>query len=326
MHPVIDLHEDIAYHLMFGSRVQDFNIDAEGRQSDIPKLKHANVKVVFASVFPILTTYSPNQVEATVRSSSPYSTKGVALEMVKTYYRLIDRFSDALSLINNVGDINNVFNSSKIGLLISMEGVDALEDPYDLILFHRLGVNSIGITWNFDNKYGATCFTKKDYGLTNYGEELVKLANRIGVIVDLAHSSRRTMIDVLSISRKPVVISHSNSRAINNHPRNTDDEVLELLKSNGGVIGVTMIPETIGPKPTVDSLIRHIKHIRDTFGADVLALGTDYLGIGNTPQGLNSIEDIGNLVNGLLNAGFSEKEVNGLLYENALRVIKANLT
>ena len=324
MYPIIDLHEDIAYHLMFGSRIQDFNIDAEGRQSDIPKLKRANVKVVFASVFPILTTYNPSQGEA-VRSSSPYSTKGVALEMIKTYYRLIDRFNDSLMLINGVKDIDEAFNTNKIGLLISMEGADALEEPYDLLLFHRLGVNSIGITWNFDNKYGSTCFTRKDYGLTSYGEELVKLANGIGVIIDLAHASRRTMIDVLSASRKPVIISHSNSKAINNHPRNTDDEVLELLKSNGGVIGVTMIPETIGPKPTIDSLIQHIKHIRDTFGAEILALGTDYLGIGNTPQGLESIDNISKLINGLLNAGFSESEVSGLLYGNALRVIKANL-
>ena len=324
MYPVIDLHEDIAYHLMFGSRVQDFNIDAEGRQSDIPKLKQANVKLVFASVFPIITTYNPSQGEA-VRSSSPYSTKGIALEMVKAYYRLIDRFSDDLMLVNNVKDVNDVFNTDKIGLLISMEGADALEEPYDLVMFHKLGVNSIGITWNFDNKYGASCFTKKDYGLTNYGEELIKLANRIGVIVDLAHASRRTMIDALSTSRKPIVISHSNSRAVNNHPRNTDDEVLGLLKSNGGVIGITMIPETIGAKPTVDSLILHAKHIRDAFGAEILALGTDYLGIGSTPQGLESIKDINKLINGLLNAGFNDEEVNGLLYKNALRVIRANL-
>ncbi len=87
-----------------------------------------------------------------------------------------------------------------------------------------------------------------------------------------------------------------------------------------------MIPETIGPKPTVGSLIQHIKHIRDTFGPGLLALGTDYLGIGSTPQGLESIDNISRLINELLNAGFNEGEVSGLLYGNALRVIKANLT
>lgn len=325
MYPVIDLHEDVAYHLMFGLSAQDFNVDAEGRQSDIPKLKRANVKVVFASVFPVMATYSPER-GGEIHTWSPYSIKGIALEMIKTYYKLVDKFSDSLTLIHNAGDVENALNGDKIGLLIAMEGADALEDPYDLVLFHRLGVNSIGITWNLDNKYGASCMTKRDYGLTSAGEELIKLANRLGVIVDLAHASERTMIDALSASRRPVIISHANSRYMHDHPRNVSDEVLELLKSNGGVIGVTMIPSTIGPKPSVDSLIRHVVHIRDSFGPGILALGTDYLGIGNTPRGLEGIDRINALINGLIKAGFSDDEIRGLLYANALRVIKANLT
>jgi len=326
MYPVIDLHEDVAYHLMFKSGAMDFDVDVEGRQSDIPKLKRGNVKVVFASVFPIMTTYSPEQGKSTIHAYSSYSAKDIALEMIKTYYRLTDRFSNSLMLINSIKDVENALSNGKIGLLISMEGADALEDPYDLLLFHRLGVRSLGITWNLDNKYGASCFTKRDYGLTGNGEELVKLANRLGVIVDLAHASRRTMIDVLSVSRKPVIISHANSRAVYDHPRNVDDEVLSLLNSNGGVIGVTMIPETIGKEPTIDSLIKHIIHIRDSFGLRILALGTDYLGIGSTPIGLEDVSRIGRLIEGLMKAGLSDDEIRGLMFENALRVIKANLT
>jgi membrane dipeptidase len=134
------------------------------------------------------------------------------------------------------------------------------------------------------------------------------------------------MIDVLSVSRKPVIISHANSRTVHDHPRNVDDEVLELLRSNGGVIGVTMIPETIGKEPTIDSLIRHIIHIRNSFGSRILALGTDYLGIESTPIGLENVSRIGRLIEGLVRAGLSDDEIRGLMFENALRVIRANLT
>ncbi|MCG2886952.1 MAG: dipeptidase [Vulcanisaeta sp.] len=333
-YPVIDLHEDIAHHLMRRG-IEDFDRDVPGRQSDIPKLMRGNVRIVFGAVFPMQETYNPMINERvmsmyglqskSVRAYVPSGSKLLALEMIKAYSILVRRFSNQLMLIESGADAERALRGNSVGVLISMEGADALDDPYDLLLFHKLGIRALGIAWNLDNKYGASCMARKDYGLTAEGEELVKLANELGVIIDLAHASRNTMIDVLKISRKPVIISHANVRSVHDHVRNVDDEVLELLHSNHGVIGITMITSTIGPRPNLDSLVRHILYIHERFGPDIIAIGTDFLGIDETPEDLTNIGEIGKLLSKLVEYGLSENDVKKIAYENALRVITSNI-
>lgn len=338
-YPIIDLHEDIAYYLMFSGSleagVEDFDKDSPNRQSDLPKLLRANVKVVFASIFPIHTTYNPEVSERLSRgygsgsfqAYTPALSKLTALEMIKVYYRLARKFSDKLTIIRSVDDVDRALQSDgKVSLLMAIEGADSLEDIYDLEIYRELGVRSVGITWNFDNRYGASCFTRKDYGLTDEGEDLVKLANELGVIIDLAHASKNTMIDVLKVSRKPVVISHANSMAINKHIRNVDDEVLELLHKNNGVIGITMIPSTIGSKANAEELAKHIIYIYEKFGPEIIAIGTDFLGIERTPDDIRNVAELNRLINILINKGFNEDAIRKITYENAYRVIKTNLS
>ncbi len=337
-YPVIDLHEDIAYYLMNSGRLeeefQDFDVDVPGRQSDIPKLIRGNVKVVFGAVFPIHDTYNPMIGERissgygtrSIKSYTPAASKLIGLEMIKIYLILTRRFSNKLRIIESYPDIEQVMNSDLIGLLISVEGADMLDDAYDLLLLHRLGVRALGITWNFDNRYGASCFTRKDYGLTADGEELVRLANELGIIIDLAHASRNTMIDVLNTSKKPVIISHANTQGVHKHLRNADDNVLEFLVRNHGVIGITMIPSTIGPKPNTDSLVRHVLYIHERFGPDIIAIGTDFLGIEKTPEDLTNIGEITRFLNKLAEYGMSDGDIRKIAFENALRVIRNNLS
>lgn len=337
-YPVIDLHEDIAYHLMFGGSlemgIEDFDKDMPNRQSDLPKLMRANFKVVFGSIFPIHSTYNPEISERLSRgygsgsfqAYTPAFAKSTAIEMVKIYYRLTRKFSDRLFIVRSTNDVDLALSkTNSVGLLIALEGADALEDVYDLEVYRELGIRSVGITWNFDNRYGASCFTRKDYGLTGEGEDLVKLANEMGVIIDLAHASRNTMIDVLKISRKPVIISHANSYAVNRHARNVDDEVLELLHKNGGIIGITMIPSTIGPRANAEELSKHIIHIYETFGPDILAVGTDFLGMERTPEDIHSVAELGRLIDVLVSKGLGDDVIKKILFENAYRTIKANL-
>lgn len=336
-YPIIDLHEDVAYYLMNSGSLegglQDFDIDVPGRQVDLPKLVRGNVKVVFGAIFPILSTYNPMIGEGissvygskSPKSYTPIASKLIGLEMIKTYLILARRFSNRLRIIESYSDVERVMNSDSIGILMSVEGADMLDDVYDLLLLHRLGIRAIGITWNLDNRYGASCLTNKDYGLTANGEELVRLANELGVIIDLAHSSRNTMIDVLSISKKPVIISHANAQSIHRHPRNVDDEVLELLARNQGVIGITMIPSTIGPRPSIDSLVRHILYIHDRFGPDIIAIGTDFLGIERTPEDLTNIGEVTKLLSALAEHGLGDGDIRRIAFENALRVIRSNM-
>ena len=312
---IYDLHEDLAYYF-FSGKQPDLDQDVEGRQSDIPKLKRAGVELVFASIFPIATTYGAQG----PGSAIPAGAKTIAIEMFKMMYRLSNRHN--LVIIENRVDIYR----GGLKLLLLMEGADALDDPDDLLIYYRLGLRAIGITWNLDNKFGASCLTKKDYGLTAYGEELVALANKLGVVLDLAHASKRTALDVLSASRKPVVISHANIASVHKVPRNVDDDVLDALKKNGGVIGLTAIPSTIGGRGSLADLVRHALYVKEHFGADILAIGTDALGVDRMAEGLETVEKLPAFLEMLREAGFNEGEVEGVAYRNALRVLEANLT
>ncbi|MGC8582101.1 MAG: dipeptidase [Thermoproteus sp.] len=311
---IYDLHEDIA-HYFFSGRRPDFDIDDEGRQSDLPKLRRAGVDLVFASIFPVATTYGSTG----PGNAAAVGTKSIALEMFKMLYRLSERHG--VFIVERVADLDR----EGLKFLLLMEGADALDDPSDLLLYFRLGLRALGITWNLDNKFGASCLSRKDYGLTAYGEELVALANKLGVILDLAHASKRTALEAISASKKPVVISHANAASVHRAARNVDDEVLEALKKNGGVIGITAIPSLTGERGTVQELVRHAVYIKESFGADVLAIGTDALGVDKMVEGLETVDKLPAFLELLKEAGFSDSELEGIAYRNAKRVIEENL-
>ena len=338
--PVIDLHEDIStYYLLAGGGepLADFRDDVAGRDADIPKYIRGNVKLVFASIAPSIVTFRS---EESVRLKKLYGRwtpaigyrvpQSIILEHFSIYYRLVETYPE-LMIIESVNDIEKVFNEeNRIGLLIHLEGAEAIDDPYDLVLLKKLGLRSIGITWNYNNKYGSGCMSKKDYGLTPEGEELVKTANKIGIIIDIAHASKRTALETIETSSKPVIISHANIRRFVDTPRNVDDEILEALNKNKGVIGLSAIGPIISSKlkPTLEDLVQHFLYLYEKYGSDIIAIGTDFHGLLGlpAPEGLESIDKIQTLLEKLREKGLSDNDLKKIAHENALRVIKTNLT
>jgi membrane dipeptidase len=338
--PVFDLHEDLSNYFLYhggGQPLADLGRDVPGREADIPKYLRGGVRLVFASMFPGVETFSPEESRRleelygrwipAVGLRVPQST---IFEHLTIYYRLIETYPE-LTLVESVGDVERVLASEgRVGLLLHLEGAYAIDRPYDLVLLRRLGLRSVGITWNYNNQYGAGCLSRKDYGLTPEGEELVKTANRLGIIVDLAHASKRTAIEAIEVSSKPVIISHANVRAIVDSPRNVDDEVLEALHRNGGVIGVSAIGPLVArkPRPTLDDLVQHFLYIYERFGPDILAIGTDFLGLLGlpAPEGFESIDRVQVLLEKLRDRGLGDSDIEKIAYRNALRVIAANLT
>ncbi len=337
--PVIDLHEDISTYFMLhggGYRLADFNVDVEGRDADIPKYFKGGVKLVFASIFTGLETFEPGVskvyesmyglwIPATVFRGSD----SILFEQLRIYYRLAEHYGE-LYIVEDYSSIERVMRGeNKVGLLLHLEGAEPISDPYDLKLLHKLGLRSLGITWNPCNKYGCGASAKKDYGLTDEGEELVRTANKIGIIVDIAHASKKTALDALAIAKKPILISHANLRKYVDTPRNVDDETLEALKKNGGVIGLSCIGPIIarGRRPTIEDLVEQYMYIHETYGPDIAAIGTDFLGLLGlpAPQGLESIDKVQGLLEKLKERGLSDRDVEKIAYENALRVIRENI-
>jgi membrane dipeptidase len=121
---------------------------------------------------------------------------------------------------------------------------------------------------------------------------LVEGAQRLGMVVDLAHAGRKTALDSLEVAKRPVVISHANVANVYKHPRNVDGEVVKRLADNGDVPGLTFIPRTIPDSSDPRDIARHAKYVKERFGVEVLAVGTDYPGISATPRGLESVDRI----------------------------------
>ncbi|MCL5069170.1 MAG: membrane dipeptidase, partial [Thaumarchaeota archaeon] len=164
--PVIDLHEDISYYFVTGARgvtfgLADFDIDLGGRHMDIPKFKRTNVRLVVSSIAPLSMTLSRQRAE---QLGQAYQTKGKswgsrlrspfmsAVEHVQMYYSLLERHQDSLKLVTSQQDFDQIEPQNKIGLLMAIEGAEPLEDIEDVEVFYRLGLRSIQLTWNFDNR------------------------------------------------------------------------------------------------------------------------------------------------------------------------------
>jgi membrane dipeptidase len=330
---IIDLHEDVAEHYMAENVERGISKDVDGRHVDFPKWGRAGARIVVASVYPLVPTWSPR---LSARLAEGYGfgkmlpahvPKGavtMALEQLKVYYQMTRTYPDSCGVIQDRTDLEDSVKSKRVSFLLCLEGTEALEDASDLEVFYRLGVRAVGFTWNYDTRFAASCMSKKDYGLTGEGESLAVEANAKGVILDLAHSSKTTMLDALTLSKLPLMISHSNYSGVHPHKRNVDDDVLEALSRNGGVMGFTMINQTIGSKPGIDTLADHILSVRDRFGSDILAIGTDYLGIAETPVGLEDISKLKRLFEALGSLGMKDDEIRKLAWGNAYRVFEVN--
>lgn len=336
--PVIDLHEDVStYFLTFGGGAQLAGLerDLPGREADIPKYARGRVKIVFASIFPGVSTFEPRTSENLERIYGKWlpaitfsSPQVMVWEHFRVYYRMADEYK--IKFILTAEDAEHAIKGDNVAFLLHLEGAEALDHPYDLVLLYKLGLRSIGLTWNYNNKYGSGCTSKKDYGLTPEGEELIRTANKLGVIIDISHASKRTALEAMEVSRKPVMISHANIRRFVNSPRNVDDEVLEALHKNRGVIGISAIGPLIRAdrRPTLDDLVDHFMYVYERFGAEILAIGTDFLGLLGipAPEGFESIDMVQALLSRLVERGISEVDVEKIAYLNALRLITENLS
>lgn len=305
----IDLHEDLAFSS------QSTNVVKGSKQSSIEALKKFDDPVVFSVLFPHIGVWNDhNYPPASQKTDGPTRMTAplfqVLIEQIK-FYRYLERAGYA-KIVRRKDDLDH----KGLKLLMALEGTDALTDPYDSYILKDLGVGSIGLTWNYDTKFAASCMSKKDYGVTGYGEELIKLCNELGMAIDLGHASKNTIIEASQFSKLPVIVSHTNPKAKTEHVRNIDDETIEAVVKNGGIVGVTAIISTIGKDPDIKNLVENIAYIGDSFGWDCVAIGSDFLGTDKTPAGFESIENMKDLSE--LLAEHSEQ----VLWGNAYRVLR----
>lgn len=308
---VIDLHEDLAY------TSQTTDVRTDSKQSNIKGLSELGNVTVFSVLFPHMGTWNERSTELSakygIKSPATAPLFHVLMEQVKLYH-YFER-EKLGTIVRSASDLDR----EGVKFLMALEGLDALTDPFDVYLLKELGMRSMGLCWNYDNKFAASCMSRKDYGITGSGEEAIRICNEIGIVVDGAHASKNTIIQAAEASKKPILVSHTNAKAVHEHPRNLDDETIEAVIKKKGTIGITAIKPTLSNDASISDMVKHASYIGDTFGWEYVSLGTDFLGIAETPTGFENISRLADLSEML------GEHAEDVFWKNAYRVLKANL-
>jgi membrane dipeptidase len=239
---VFDGHNDLPWEVRTNAPRRFDDIDLRQPQptlhTDIDRLRRGNVGAQFWSVYVPVDT---------IAAGTAFHTTREQIELVKT---MIDRYPDVFELALDAEDVERIQAKGKIASLIGMEGGHSMEGSIGkLRQLYQMGARYMTLTHSdsLDWADSATDASKND-GLSAFGEEVVREMNRLGMLVDLSHVSPSTMSDALRVSSKPVIFSHSSTRAIADHPRNVPDEVLAELPANGGVVLINFFSGFVVPE------------------------------------------------------------------------------
>jgi membrane dipeptidase len=306
---VSDAHCDTILDVLKGDRRLGERSD-QG-QLDLPRLHDGHVS---AQVFAIWTP--PGRYADALR---------YGMEAADAFLREVDANSD-LRLATTVGDLDAAFADGAVAGVLSLEGVEPLAGSLAVLRnFHRLGLRLVTITWNFRNE--AADGVKESVtggGLTHFGRDLVDACNDLGIVLDVSHLAPSGVEDVLSLSRKPVIASHSNAAALCDHPRNLTDEQIKEIAATGGAIGVAFVPDFLRKdreNASISDVLDHIDYIVGLVGAEHVMLGSDFDGMGEfIPRGLEDVSKLPALTAGLMERGYSESDIRSILGLNFRRV------
>jgi membrane dipeptidase len=306
---VSDAHCDTILDVLKGKR-RLAERSSEG-QIDLPKLHEGNVS---AQVFAVWTP--PERYADALK---------YGMEAADAFLEEVEDNDDLISA-TTVDDLDFAFSTGKVAGILGMEGAEPLKGSISVLRdFYRLGLRLLTLTWNFRNE--AADGVKESItrgGLTRFGRDLVAACNDLGIILDVSHLSPAGVEDVLALSSKPIIASHSNAKALCNHPRNLTDEQIKAIASTGGAIGVTFVPAFLRKdkeNASVSDVLDHIDYITKLVGAEHVMLGSDFDGMGETvPKGLEDASKLPALTEGLVERGYNEDEIKTILGLNFRRV------
>jgi len=246
-----------------------------------------------------------------------------ALAMIDAVQRQLVAAPGA-QIARTAADVVRIRRQGERAILLGLEGGHALQgSPETLRLLWANGIRYVTLTHTNTNSWAdASTDAPRWGGLNRLGRELVAEMNRLGVLVDLSHVSDDTALDALAVSRAPVILSHSDCRALRDRARNAPDDVLRAVAQNGGVAMINFYRSYLGPGASVETLLDHIDHAVEVMGVDHVGLGSDFDGVDALPRGLGDVTRLPYVTYGLLKRGYSEADVRKILGGNVLRVMR----
>lgn len=268
------------------------------------------------------------------------------LRVIAHFRRWLSRRPDEYVLIRSVNDVARAKATGRLAVFFDIEGAGAVDDQLSLVaMYYDLGVRWMLIAYNRGNRAGSGCMDAHDGGLTDFGAALVAEMNRVGMIVCVSHTGERTAFEAIERSNAPVILSHSNARALHDHPRNVRDGLIRACARRGGVVGINGIGPFLGDGDLVDAWARHVDYVAKLVGVDHVAISLDYVfdteelldylrahphlfGSDASRRGPDDFacvapESIGAAVDALVRLGYAESDLEKILGLNWLRVAEA---
>lgn len=353
---VFDGHNDLPWALRtdFSSSfdLADISKGVPKLNTDIPRLRHGNVGAQFWSVY----------VPASASKDQTALLK--TIEQIELVRAMVKRYPDAFELAQTASDVERIRRRGKIASLIGVEGGHCIEDSLEnLRRLHQMGAGYMTLTHSDTLDWAdAATDDARHHGLTEFGKEVVREMNRLGMLVDLSHVSAETMQATLEVTRAPVIFSHSSARSVADHPRNVPDDILNLIERNGGVVMVNFFSGFVHPESakrranmfqinrelhakypdeteykaahkrweaehpiepgSVHDVVDHIDRIVQKAGIEHVGIGSDYDGVTMLPDQLGDVSTYPVITQELLNRGYNASQIHLIMSGNILRVMR----
>jgi membrane dipeptidase len=322
LRPVIDAHCDALLAVIGKSQIpeddgrRDFLANNEKSHIDLPKLLAGGVVCQFMALF----TGDEDLPEAYAYTQ-----------------RLIDEFetiakasAGAFFPILKGSDLDKAVPGKRVGALLSIEGAEALEGRLEAMdEFYARGVRAIGLSWNRRNPFARGVRAEGTDGLSSLGVELVAKMEAKPMIVDASHLSDQAFDDLASVARRPFIASHSNSRLLNDHPRNLTDAQIRRIAEGGGAVGAVFVPSFVAKTPTktyLEHLVDHIDAIVKAGGIETAALGSDFDGYrGVEGHVIANASEFPRVAEALAARGYDGNSIDRIMWKNWDRVIRGIL-
>jgi membrane dipeptidase len=356
--PVVDGHNDLPWRLRCRAQAAglagwaaadhiDHDLSGDGFHTDLPRLRAGGVGAQFWSVYVPCEVPGHEAVTAT-------------LEQIDLVHRMVARHPADLALATTADEVEKARGEGRVASLLGAEGGHCIADSLGALrAFHRLGVRYLTLTHNVNTAWADSATDEPAHGgLTDFGRDVVREMNRLGMLVDLSHVAPATMHAALDVSAAPAFFSHSSARARCDHPRNVPDDVLRRVAETAGIVMVTFVPgflteecrawmaEAIAaeavmipgagagaseawlrehPRPPCDAadVADHVDHVRAVAGVDCVGLGGDFDGVGSLPDGLPDVTGYPALLAELARRGWTDADLGKLTWHNAIRVLRA---
>lgn len=274
------------------------------------------------------------------------TTTGDAVKVLASFRSDVLRSPERYVLAGTVEDVQRAAAEGRLAVAFDLEGADALDGELAMVeAYYALGVRTMLMAYNEPNAAGGGCHGDPEAGLTRFGQEVVREMNRVGMVVDATHCSLRTSFDLFEVSEAPVIFSHSNPRALHDHPRNITDDQIRACAATGGVVGINGIGIFLGENDTcTDTFVRAIEHVCELVGPEHVGIGLDFVfdkddlaaeftarsdafpdGFGYSADNFDFVEPerLPVITEALLARGIGADDVRAILGGNFLRVAQA---